>query len=144
MSTTSLTRGKVSICIETSVDKEGNKYAFLKENSEGKSVLGNNGKYYLLFETKLENKNVLNVLKYEPGRITLLKYGDVQSKFEFELNRWTKCYCYIQGGFIDLNCFCEMLNPFISKTLAEFVIRYKLYAGNSLIGTYNFNATYKI
>ena len=144
MGTKSLIRSKVVINVESSYEKNKKSYIFSNENFEGKSVLGPNNKYYLIYESTEENKNNLNVLKYEPRKITHIKYGNVESKFVFELNRWTKCYCYIKGGFVGINCFTEALKAQVENNSARFNIRYKLYVANSSIGTYNLNVAYQI
>lgn len=145
MATTNITKSKVLINIDSAFEKNGKSCVFSKENHEGKSILGRNGKYYLVFESESEDisRKILNVLKCEPRKVTYFKYGPVQSKFEFELNRWTKCFCYIKDGFIEFNCFTKALEVNLSDTSLQFVIRYKLYSGNSSIGTYNLNVTYK-
>lgn len=143
MSTATITRSKVLIDVNSSFEKNGKPHIFSKESHTGKSVLGPNGKYYILFEANENDKKILNVLKQEPRKITYLRYGPVQSKFEFEFKRWTKCFCYIQGGFIEFNCFTELLESNISKSSAQFVIRYRLYSSNSKIGTYNLNVMFK-
>ena len=143
MSTPSITKSKVAIDVISSLEKNGNSHTFSKETHEGRSVLGPNGKYYILFEGNENDKKILNVLKQEPRKITYLRYGSVQSRFEFELKRWTKCFCYIEGGFVELNCFTEVLESNITKTAARFVIGYKLYSGNSKVGTYNLNVMFR-
>ena len=152
MATTNITKSKVLINIDSAFEKNGKSCIFSRENHEGKSILGRNGKYYLVFESESEEKkdrgainrvSTLNVLKCEPRKVTYFKYGPVQSKFEFELNRWTKCFCYIKDGFIEFDCFTKGLEVNLSDTSLQFVIRYKLYSGNSSIGTYNLNVMYK-
>ena len=146
MPTANITRSKVLIDLLSSSESDKNSCSFFHEIFDGKSVLGPNGKYYFMFESDLTgdtNKKVLNVLKYESRKLTFLKYGTVQSRFEFALNRWTKCHCHIQGGFIVLDCFTEFLKADISEKYAGIVVRYKLYVSNSLFGIYNLHITFK-
>lgn len=143
MSTQSITKSKVAVDVNSSFEKNGKSHIFSKESYEGKSILGPNGKYYVLYEACENDKKILNILKQETRKITYLRYGPVQSRFEFELKKWTKCFCYIKGGFIEFNCFTDKLESFVSDQFAEIHVKYKLYANNSSIGTYNLNVIFK-